>query len=92
MKRFKSILVVLVAAVMLAGCTLTLPVAATSNSSGSKVGESTATVILGFPIDSDASIQTAIENGGISEIYTVDITSVSYLNLFVTYTTTVTGE
>ena len=77
----------------LSSCAVTLPVNATSNPVGSKVGTATATGYLGVLFfDQDASIRTAAKNGGITRISTVDIKSTSILNLIVTYETIVTGE
>ncbi len=78
---------------MLSSCAVTLPVNATSNSVGSKVGTSKATGYLGVLFfNQDASIRTAAKNGGITKISTVDIKKGSILNLIVTYETIVTGE
>jgi len=80
-------------AALLSSCALTLPVNATSNPVGKKVGTATATGYLGILFfDQDASIRTAAKNGGISKISTVDIKQTSILNLVVTYETIVTGE
>jgi hypothetical protein len=75
------------------GCALTLPVTATNNPIGSKVGTATATGYLGVLFfDQDASIREAARNGGITRISTVDIKTTSILNIVVTYETIVTGE
>ena len=80
-------------AAMMSSCALTLPVNATSNPVGSKVGTAKATGYLGVLFfDQDASIKTAAKNGGITKISTVDIKSTSLLGLIVTYETMVTGE
>ena len=77
----------------LSSCSLTLPVTATSNAVGSKVGMSSATGYLGVLFfNADASIQAAAKNGGITKISTVDIKQNNVLNLIVTYQTIVTGE
>ena len=77
----------------LSSCSITLPVAATSNAVGAKVGEATAPVFLGvFCFGGDASIKSAAKNGGISRISTVDMKSFNILNIYSTYTTIVTGE
>ncbi|WP_299101680.1 TRL-like family protein [uncultured Winogradskyella sp.] len=80
------------AALSLTACSITMPVTATSNSVGSKVGKSSATVVLGFAFDEDASIKTAAKQGGISKISTVDIKIKNVLGLIVTYETIITGE
>jgi len=81
------------AAALLSSCSLTLPVNATSNNVGSKVGTAKATGFFGILFfNADASIKTAAKNGGISKISTVDLKQTSLLNLIVTYETIVTGE
>ena len=78
---------------MLSGCALTLPVNATSNTVGSKVGRAKATGYFGILFfNQDASIQKAAKNGKITKISTVDIKQTSVLNIVVTYETIVTGE
>lgn len=93
MRKVKTIFALLVVVAMMSSCSLTLPVAATSNPVGTKVGEAKATGFLGVLFfDADASIRTAAKNGGITKISTVDIKQENVLNLIVTYTTIVTGE
>lgn len=78
---------------ILSSCALTLPVTATSNQVGNKVGMSKAQGYLGFLwFDQDASIQTAAKNGGITSISTVDIKSTNLLGIIMTYETIVTGN
>ena len=80
-------------AVFLSSCALTLPVNATSNPVGQKVGTAKATGYLGVLFfDQDASIQTAAKNGGITRISTVDIKQTNILGLVVTFETIVTGQ
>lgn len=91
--KIKLLLAAVVTAVMLASCSVVLPVNATSNSVGSKVGTATATgyfSVLFF--NQDASIQKAAKNGGITKISTVDIKYGNILGIIVTYETIVTGE
>jgi hypothetical protein len=89
---FLAILAVLV----ITGCTTTAPFDLTDNSAGSKVGESSGTVILGgiFTKDLvvDYSIQTAAKNAGITKVATVDRKVYDVLGIITTYTTIVTGE
>ncbi|NLL29172.1 MAG: hypothetical protein GX259_10285 [Bacteroidales bacterium] len=93
MKKVKTILASLAIVALMSSCALTLPVNATSNPVGSKVGTSKATGYLGVLFfNADASIQTAAKNGGITKISTVDIKQTNVLNLIVTYETIVTGE
>ncbi len=93
MKKVKNVMLALGAGAFLASCSITLPVAATSNTVGGKVGKSSGScylTILCFGVD--ASIQSAAKNGGISKISTVDYTQKSILNLIITHETTVTGD
>lgn len=78
---------------LLTSCALTLPVTATSNQVGDKVGMSKATGYLGVLwFEQDASIQKAAKNGGITTISTVDIKSTNVLGIIMTYETIVTGN
>lgn len=89
-----AILSALVALLLLAGCTTVVPVTATSNPVGSKVGEATGSLLFGFiPLGSklDMSIQTAAKNGGITTISTVDEKVVDYF-FVAKVSTVVTGE
>lgn len=93
LKKLKVVIASFVLVAAMSSCALTLPVDATSNPVGSKVGTATATGYLGVLFfDQDASIQTAAKNGGITRISTVDIKQTSILNIVVTYETIVTGE
>jgi len=92
-KKFKTVAAVIIAGMMISGCALTLPVTATSNAVGMKVGTSKATGYLGILFfGQDASVQKAAKNGGITKISTVDIKHTSILGLLVTYETIVTGD
>lgn len=93
LKKVKTIIALFSVAAILTSCALTLPVNATSNQVGKKVGTATATGYLGILFfNADASIRTAAKNGGITKISTVDIKQTSLLNIIVTYETIVTGE
>ncbi|MEA3450949.1 MAG: TRL-like family protein [Bacteroidota bacterium] len=77
----------------LSSCSIIMPVSATSNTVGSKVGVAKATVYLGvLAFDQDASIQTAAKNGGITKISTVDMKQGNILGIIWTYETIVTGN
>ena len=85
---------VMVTLLVLAGCTTIVPITATSNPVGSKVGEAKASFLFGFiPLKSksDMSIQTAAKNGGITTISTVDEKVADYF-FVVKVSTVVTGE
>lgn len=93
MKKFIKPFLAVFAALSLASCSITLPVNATSNEVGSKVGRASGTCYLGvLCFDADASIMSAAQNGGITKISTVDIKQKNILNLIVTYECIVTGE
>src|SRR5262245_43013712 len=67
------------------------PVAATSNSGASKMGEATSTGII-CVATGDSSIKTAAANGGITKISHVDYHVTSVLGLYCKTTVTVYGE
>ncbi len=93
MKRVKMFVATLAIVATMASCSLTLPVNATSNPVGSKVGTAKATGYLGMLFfDQDASIKTAARNAGITQISTVDVKCTNMLGLIVTYETIVTGK
>ncbi|MDR0657058.1 MAG: TRL-like family protein [Treponema sp.] len=102
MKKITLVLMAVLAVFMLMACTTTViqPVDATTNATGSKVGEQGETVRIWFGLfpfnwSIDASAHKAAQNGGISKIATVDLRTVVY-NAYVfvdyTYTAIVTGE
>ena len=93
MKYVKMLAMMIAMVAFMSSCSLTMPVTATSNPVGQKVGTAKATGFLGVLFfNADASIQTAAKNGGITEISTVDIKHTSILNIVVTYETIVTGK
>ena len=93
LKKIKFVAAIFVAAIMLSGCALTLPVNATGLTIGDKVGTAKATGYLGILFfDADASIRAAAKNGGITRVSTVDIKQTSLLGIIVTYETIVTGQ
>tara|TARA_B110000196_G_C20974722_1_gene580474 strand:+ start:175 stop:456 length:282 start_codon:yes stop_codon:yes gene_type:complete len=93
MKKLKIVITLGLVALFLTGCAITLPVAATSNAVGSKVGTSTATGYFGVLFfDADASIRSAAANGGITKISTVDVKVSTLLNIITTYECIVTGS
>tara|TARA_B100000767_G_scaffold34841_1_gene29604 strand:+ start:6610 stop:6882 length:273 start_codon:yes stop_codon:yes gene_type:complete len=89
----KKLFLIVVGSLFLSSCALTLPVTATSNEVGSRVGMSKATGFLGvFWFNQDASIQKAAKSGGISKVSTVDLKSTDILGIVQTYECIVTGE
>jgi|TARA_B110000259_G_scaffold102113_1_gene117566 hypothetical protein len=91
--KIKTIFLLFAITAMVSSCALTMPVNATSNPVGNKVGSAKATGYLGILFfNADASIQTAAKNGGITEISTVDVKTTNILNIILTYETIVTGK
>ena len=89
----KKVLLTFSAALMLSSCALTLPVTATSNEVGSKVGMSKATGFLNVLwFDQDASVQKAAKQAGITKISTVDLKQTNMLGIIQTYECIVTGN
>jgi hypothetical protein len=92
-KKLSRIFAVIGVAALLTSCSLTLPVTATSNPIGEKVGTAKATGFFGtLFFDADASIQKAAENGDITKISTVDVKQTNILGIVWGYETIVTGE
>lgn len=79
-------------ATLCAGCSLTLPVSATSNVLGTKIGKSSAKCVLGICIEGDAGAFTAAKNGGITKISTVDYRKKNILGIIQIHECIVTGE
>ena len=89
----KKVLFVSLVALFLTSCAVTLPVNATSNEVGNKVGMSKATGYLNVLwFDQDASIQKAAKQGGITKISTVDLKQTNILGIIQTYECIVTGN
>lgn len=100
----KKIVTVIIAALALSffasGCTTISPGygfagnAVISAAEMEKTGESSATFLFGgIPLgDGDMSLATAMKNGDISKIATVDTKTFSVLGIIVTKTTIVTGK
>lgn len=66
--------------------------AVTSNNLGKKVGQSSATNVLGLVATGDASIAAAAKEAGIKKISHVDSKKTSILGIFGTYKTIVYGD
>ncbi|PID28661.1 MAG: hypothetical protein CSB55_03790 [Candidatus Cloacimonadota bacterium] len=89
----KKLVLLALVVMVLGACSITIPVSATSNTVGNKVGQAMGTGYLGIlNFDVDASIQTAARNGGIKKISTVDFKKTDLLGFVQTYTCIVTGE
>jgi hypothetical protein len=61
-------------------------------SGSAKVGEASASSILGWVGTGDCSIEAAMKAGGITKVHHVDYHATRILGLFATYTTIVYGE
>tara|TARA_Y100001968_G_C19384718_1_gene732256 strand:- start:617 stop:898 length:282 start_codon:yes stop_codon:yes gene_type:complete len=93
MKKIKIIFLMFGMLAFMTSCSLTLPVSATGNKVGSKVGTAKASGYFGMIyMNADASIQAAAKNGGITKISTVDLKQTSMFNILTTYECIVTGE
>ena len=92
-KTLTNLFVAILLVGFISACSITVPVAATSNPVGSKTGKQKATTFLYIlSFGQDASIMSAAKNGGISKISTVDQKQGNILGLVQTYETIVTGE
>lgn len=65
---------------------------ATSNTLGTKVGQSQRTSVLGLVAIGNSGIQAAAKSAGIKKVSHVDVREFSVLGLFSTVTTYVYGE
>lgn len=102
MKKGIFVLAAFLAVFMLMACTTTItrPIDVSNNPIGAKVGEQSESVtkilnIFPFNYSIDASAYKAAQNGGISQIATVDLRTEVVNRIFtstVTYTTIVTGQ
>lgn len=93
MKTLKKIFSVLVVVIFLSSCSLgTMPVGATSNTVGSKVGTASSTYVLGLVALSEGGVAEAARQGGITKISTVDVKATMFGYIWTKVTTTVTGE
>jgi hypothetical protein len=93
MQRNRAFLILGLFALLSYGCAITMPIGATANETGDKVGTSSATCYFyTLCFDQDASIQAAAKDGGITKIATVDIKTKNILGIIVTYETIVTGQ
>ena len=93
MKKIKIMFLMSAMLMFITSCSITLPVSATSNPVGSKIGTAKASGFFGMLyMDADASIKQSAENGGITKISTVDIKTTNFLGIFTGYECIVTGE
>lgn len=96
---------VLAVIVLLSGCATMYPVGslytgvkipnnmgAGKDVSYTKIGKSSACSILSLIATGNASLEKAIQNGGIKTVKYVDYSADNFLGIFGTYTTTVYGD
>lgn len=91
-KKITHALGICSAILLMSSCSITAPLAATSNPIGKKVGTAKANIICGLYFGGDYSVQTAAKNGGITKVSTVDVKYVNVLYIFQSRKTVVTGE
>ena len=94
MKKLMLLVCGILLAVTLVSCaTYPIPVTATDNPLGKKVGEATGHIYFGWFGDaSGANIAAAARNGGITHISTVDVQVSNVLCIVQTVTCVVTGD
>lgn len=93
MKKLVKLGVACVIAMCAASCSVTTPVAATSNPVGNKCGiAKTTTVLTIFGGSADCGINKAAKNGGITRISHVDSFTKNYLGIVTIYGVRVYGE
>lgn len=93
MKKIATFLAATAIGAFMVACSMTMPVNATSNTVGSKVGTASGScylTVLCFGVD--ASIKSAAKNGNIKKISTVDLKVKDVLGIVTTYECQVTGE
>ncbi|HNS84486.1 MAG: TRL-like family protein [Candidatus Cloacimonas sp.] len=93
MKQLPKLLAVILLLVIISSCTMNKPICATSNPLGEKQGVYSQISILGIPpiANKNAAIAKAAENGGITNISTVDYNT-TFLFFLIKYETIVTGN
>lgn len=90
--KITRVIGIFVVTLLLASCSIVLPVNASGAPIGKKVGTAKANIILGLYFGQDAGIQTAAKNGGITKVATVDVKRFNLLGFYQSVTTIVTGE
>lgn len=102
MKKVKALLAAAVVALTMTSCgggvtgviytDIVTPVAATSNTVGTKVGSSQCVGYVGIVALGDGSIDAAAKNGNITKISHVDVQTKSYVGVYTINTYVVYGE
>jgi hypothetical protein len=93
MKTRSLILLAMALLVLLAACSYNLPIGATTNPLGTKVGTYSQIGYLGFPpmMSKEAAVLAAAKQGGITRISSVNY-NVNWMIFMTKYETVVTGE
>jgi len=93
MKKFLFVAILVTCMLAMSCATITVPVSATGEPQGQLVGQASGRIWLGVFGTADAGIRAAAQNGGITTVTSVDITtSLGILGLWVDFTATVTGR
>ncbi len=91
-KKMKFAAGLIAAVALMSSCSITTPLAATSNPIGKKVGTAKATIVFGLCFGGNHGVEAAAKNGGITKVSTVDVRYFNVLYIFQTNKTIVTGE
>ena len=93
LKKAKFLIATVAVVLGLNACSMGVPISATSNPVGSKVGTAEGMgLFMGLTFYGNALIKEAAKNGGITKISTVDFKVMNYVGIYQTYTCIVTGE
>ncbi len=93
MKKFLKLALSCGILLVASSCSTTMPVVATSNPVGNKVGVAQTTTVLSiFGGSADCGINKAAKNGGITRISHVDAFKKTYLGIVTIYGVRVYGE
>ena len=79
-------------ALALTSCSYTMPFAGASGKVGAKQAEASYTSFLYAIPAGDAGIATAARKAGITQVGTVDVKVFTFLGLWTTFTTIITGD
>lgn len=83
---------VVAVAMLMASCTVTVPVAATGELDGSKEGRAASVQVLGITVQDHGTIDAAAKDGGIRYVETVHVRTTDVLGVFTRRVTIVTGH
>lgn len=92
LKTLSKVVFSLTAILFFVSCSVTRPIAVTSNPVGNKCGEATTVQVFGIGLNGNNGINAAAKKGGISKISHVDYNVKQYLGIVTKQTTRVYGE